>query len=169
MKFKQWLLNEVRHGLIDPSMRLRIDSQVKSVDGIDMKYEFYDVNGTFYHKNFIQQFPANVRTHPGQVIICAGFGYFFGTEIDEGLLSNALVSRVAYFDTRSNKLVQGEGKGVVKLEVNPLDVVSIKSSSLDPRVIRYMRQEYSWFDFAVLMDGNNIVKNSCHYNTDEME
>jgi hypothetical protein len=161
MNFKHWLLNEVRHGLIDPPIKLRIGL----VDGIDMKYEFYDNDGSFYHKNFIQQFPVDVRTAFNQVIICAGFGYFFGSEVNEGLLSNALITKVAYFDTMSNKLVNGEGKGVVKLEVNPLDVVRVR---LDSRVVRYSKAEYSWFDFAVLMNGNDIVKNSCHYNTEEM-
>lgn len=189
--FKQQLISEIRHGIFNSSIKLKVSepvngrfqTRVQDIDGIDMKYEFYlgKQSMLMMHKKFIQQFPEDVRTKDNQILINESYfspvgGKFYAAEANPELLHRALVERKAYVDVKAMQLVEPrDDKFVIECEVNPLDKFHIPASELiDAETgVSAVREgweqleTFNWWHFTMCTHGEGYAKKSCRY--DEYE
>jgi hypothetical protein len=187
--FKQYMLSEIRYLLLDEPVELKISepvsvggryafhTQTKSIDSIDMRYEFYIPNSAQISNDlFIQQLPAHVRTKETQILVSEGGprmvgGKFYIAEADPALLRKALSDKKAYVDVDKRQLVAELGaKSVIECTVNPLDayripVDKVTNHETGESMVRDGWEQlrmFTWWDFTTCIgiDGG-FAKKSC--------
>jgi hypothetical protein len=191
--FRDYLLNEIRHAMFRTPIQLNIAEPVnghfqtatKSVNGIDMKYEFYlgQHSLAIQQEKFIQQFPEPVRTHEGQVLINEGFhgsmgGKFYATTVDVELLHKALTEKVAFVDIKKKQLVKEMGEpNIIECQVNFLNQYQVQPEELYDHEHGLSRiregweqlKVFHWWDFVMCSAAEGgYAKKSCCYDTQEL-
>lgn len=180
--FKQYLYNEIRHLFMSEPVQLHIEEngQTKNVtvEGFDMKFEFYTDANKMMHRKWVQELPEKVRTHPGQVLINESYyakpgGRFYLTTVNTEMLHGGKV----FVDTKTKKIVpeMTDPSVVIECELNPLNNFRIPFKAVVDKehnisVVRpgYEKKVFDWWDFVECTNSNGYAKRSCHLDVHEI-
>lgn len=181
--FKQYLYNEMRHLFMDEPIQLRIEergqTKTVTVEGFDMKFEFYTDANKMIHRKWVQELPQQVRTRPGQVLVNEGYyakpgGRFYLANVNPEMLRGGKV----FVDTKTQQLVSemGDPSVVIECDLNPLDEFRIPLEAVVDKqhrhisVVRpgYEKKMFDWWDFVECTGPNGYAKRSCHLDVHEI-